>query len=94
MEKNYQINLPAGMPSIHPDLSTTVTPSLLATFAERVFHASTFYVIYLANMHEYSALNSFYKDIYSTNLFRNQKKEVNDIILNTKHCKSIQYGTN
>lgn len=94
MDNNYQINLPAGMLPTHPDHSTTVTPSLAAFPADRDFYFSTIHSNSIFNMQEISALNTESKDIFTFNLFTNQKKEVNDIIMNTKHCKSIQYETN
>lgn len=94
MEKNYQINLPAGMPSTHPDQSTTVTPSLAAIPADRDFYFSTILADSIVNIQKDSILGAKSKDIFIFNLFINQKKEVNDIIMNTKHCKSIQYETN
>ena len=92
MDKNYQINLPPAMPPRHPDSITTVIPSLSANVAERVFHFSTSDSIIIANMHQASMLKANIEDIFQSNLYRNQKKEVNDIIMNLKHCKSFQYN--
>jgi hypothetical protein len=94
MNNNYQINLPAGMPPKHPDHSTTVTLSLAATPACRDFYSSIIHSHSIFNMQEISALSAESKNIFPFNLFTNQKKEVNDIKMNTKHCKSIQYETN
>lgn len=94
MDNNYQINLPAGMRPTHPDHSTTVTPSLAAILADRDFYTSTTHSNSVFNMQEISALSAEPKNIFTFNLFTNQKKEVNDIKMNSKHCKTIQYEMN
>ena len=91
MDKNYQINLPPGMLLTHPDSFITMTPFLAAAIADRVFLSSKTDIYHIANMQENSMLSAMYNDIFSLNLSKNQKKEVNDSKMNLKHCKTIQY---